>query len=90
MAADKGYVSGPLHERILAHTGVRLVAATRANMQPNPPADAQFIRTHRRLIETLNSQLETMGLQRLRAHTLDGFVLKVQAALLALSCARMI
>ncbi len=35
-------------------------------------------------IETVNSQLESQGLQRLRAHTNEGFDIKVHASLIAL------
>ncbi len=86
VAADKGYISGPLEARVLADFGVRLVVARRKNMLPNTPADDAFIHTHRHTIETLNSQLESMGTQHLRARTLDGFLLKVHASLLALAC----
>lgn len=61
VAADKAYLSAPLAARILAAPGVRLVATRRKNMAPNTPADEIFIRDHRWRIQTLNSQLETMG-----------------------------
>jgi hypothetical protein len=84
VVADKGYNSARAEASILAHTGVRLVVQRRDNMLPNTPADDRLIRQHRRLIETVNSQLEAMGIQRLRARTYDGFLLKVHASLLAL------
>ena len=67
--------------------GVRLVPQRRDNMRPNLWADKLAIREFRKRIETLNSQLEAMGLQRLRARTNAGFELKVHASLLALVCA---
>ncbi len=86
VAADKGYISAPLEARVLADFGVRFVVARRKNMLPNTPADDAFIRTYRHTIEIFNSQLESMGTQHLRARTLDGFLLKVHAALFALAC----
>ena len=85
MAADKGYVSAPLREQILNVCQVTLIAAHRANMTPNPPDEAAFIRQNRRRIETLNSQLEAMGLQHLHARTVDGFFIKVHATLFAVT-----
>ena len=70
---------------ILAETGVRLVPIRRANMQPNTWADRLALRAYRPRTETTNSQLEAMGLQRLRARTNAGFALKVHASLLALA-----
>jgi len=37
------------------------------------------------MIETVNSQLEKMGLQRLHTRTNEGFALKVLASLVALT-----
>lgn len=71
---------------ILADTGVRLVPIRRANMRPNTWADKLDLRALRKRIETTGSQLEAMGLQRLRARTNSGFAIKVQASLLALAC----
>lgn len=41
---------------------------------------------YRHTIETVNNQLEKMGLERLHARTNVGFELMVQAALIALAC----
>ena len=87
VADDKGYISAPLRERLLTYAGITLVAAHRKNMTPLSTAEAAFLRTHRHRIETLNSQLEAMGTQRLHARTVDGFPIKVYASLLALTCA---
>ena len=62
------------------------MAARRANRSPNTPDELAFIRQHRRRIETLFSQLTHMGVQRLRARTLDGFLIKVYASLIAVAC----
>ena len=85
VVADKGYVS--YQDEILAyfHGHVRLIPKYRKNMRGNSQADAQLIREHRSLIETGNSQLEKMGLQRLYARTNEGFALKVLASLVALA-----
>lgn len=85
--ADKAYNSAADEASILADTGVRLVPQRRANMRPNLWADKLAIRECRKRIESLNSQLEAMGVQRLRARTNAGFELKVHASLLALACA---
>lgn len=65
--------------------GVRLVPKYRKNMRGNSPEDAALIRQHRSMIETVNSQLEKMGLQRLHARSNAGIAQKVLASLLALT-----
>ena len=81
---DKAFNSKGDEASILVETGVRLVPIRRANMAPNLWADKVALREHRTRIETSNSQLEAMGLQRLRARTTPGFMLKVHASLVAL------
>ena len=83
--ADKGYISDPDAASILAATGVRLVSARRKNMSPNAWADDYDLAHYRKRIETVNSQLEAMGIQHLHARTSDGFDLKAWASLLALA-----
>ncbi len=68
---------------ILADTAVRLVPLRKANMRPNIWADTLALRTWRRRIEALYSQLEAMGVQRLRARANPGLQLKLHASLLA-------
>jgi IS5 family transposase len=80
---DKGYNAGADEATILADTGVRLVPLRKANMRPNLWADKLALRACRKRIETLYSQLEAMGLERLRARTDPGLELKVHATLLA-------
>jgi hypothetical protein len=82
---DKGYVSAPDADTILAATGVRFVAARRQNMTPNSWADEYDLRLYRKRIETVYSQLEAMGIQHLHARTNSGFDLKAWASLLALA-----
>lgn len=83
--ADKGYIDGKIAASILKATGVRLIARPRKNMRPLDWIDAYELDEFRRRIETINSQLESMGLERLHARTNTGFELKVHASLLALS-----
>jgi hypothetical protein len=90
VAADKGYISNQHEARLLALTGVRLVVARRKNMLPNTPTDDAFIRQHRHTIETANSQLALMGVQRLHVCTSAGLHLKLTASLLALVCAALV
>jgi hypothetical protein len=84
---DKAYNSAKDEASILADTRVRLVPQRKANMQPNSWADRLILRHQRQRVETLNSQLEKMGLQRLHARTNGGFEIKVHASVLALLCA---
>jgi hypothetical protein len=53
-------------------------------MQPHEWADDYDLRLYRKSIETVNSQLESLGLQHLRARTNEGFDIKVHASLIAL------
>jgi hypothetical protein len=85
VVADKGYISDKDQQLSYIHGRVRLVPKQRRNMSGNTVEDAALIRAHRSRIETVNSQLEKMGLQRLHARTNPGFALKVLASLLALT-----
>ncbi len=80
---DKAYNAGDDEASIAADSGVRLVPIRKANMAPNAWADKLALRAHRKRIEALFSQLEAMGVQRLRARTNPGLHLKLHAALLA-------
>ena len=84
---DKGYNAAPDEAAILADTGVCLVPIRRANMRPNDWEDKLVLRDYRKRIEALFSQLEAMGVQRLRARTNPGLELKLHAALLAATIA---
>lgn len=83
--ADKGYIDKKTAASILKDTGVRLIAKPRKNMRPLDWIDEYELDEYRRRIETINSQLESMGLERLHARTNTGFEIKVHASLLALS-----
>ena len=89
MYGDKGYISAEDAATILAETGVRLIAARRTNMQPNEWPDEMNLKRYRKPIETVNSQMEKMELQHLHARTNEGFEIKVQASLFALSLANL-
>jgi len=87
--ADKAYNSAPYEASILADTGTRLVPAHKATMAPNSQAEQAGLRSFRSFrsaIETVNSQLESMGLRHLHARSDAGRELKVHASLLALTC----
>ncbi len=85
IVADKGYISYKDETLAYLNGDVRLIPKYRKNMRGNSPEDAALIREHRFMIETVNSQLEKMGLQRLHARTNEGFALKVLASLVALA-----
>jgi len=82
---DKGYISDLDAASIFAASGVRLVSMRRTNMAPNTWADDYDLAHYRKRIETVNSQLEAMGMQHLHARTHLGFELKAWASLLALA-----
>jgi hypothetical protein len=84
---DKAFNSADDEATIFAALGVRLVPVRKANMQPHAWfLDELELREYRHTVETVNSQLESMGVERLRARTNQGFDLKVHASLIALAC----
>src|SRR5713226_1039168 len=68
---DKGYVGAPEAQSILDTGGVRLISQPRDNMQPLAWWDECELRLYRHTIETVNSQFEKMGVERLYARTTD-------------------
>ena len=87
---DKAYNSASDEARMLNETGVRLIPVRRANMQPHAWfVDDLELHDYRHTIETVNSQCEKMGLERLYARTNPGFELKVLASIIALACTNM-
>ncbi len=88
MYGDKAYNSADDEATLEGETGVRLVPIRKANMEPNPIDERVGLRTHRKKIEGAYSQLEAWGMQRLRARTNEGCMLKVWASLFALGCVR--
>ncbi|MBZ0298370.1 MAG: IS982 family transposase [Anaerolineae bacterium] len=90
VVADKGYISDQDQQLSYIHSSVRLIPKQRRNMRGNSREDAHLIRQHRSMIETVNSQLEKMGVQRLHARTAPGFMLKLLSSLTALSFAHVL
>jgi Transposase DDE domain len=87
---DKAYNSAPDEASMLEDSGVRLIPVRRANMQPHAWfLDEIELHDYRHTIETVNSQCEKMGLERLYARTNPGFELKVLASIIALACTNM-
>ena len=88
--ADKAYNSKNDEITLLAETGVKLIPARRKNMsEQNTLTEFFGLQRYRKSIETVNSQLESMGTQRLKARTNQGFFIKVQASLLAIVLAKL-
>lgn len=83
--ADKGYNCLEEEGTILADSGVELLPIRRKNMQNHPWSVREELGEYRKTIETANSQLEKMGLERLYARSKAGFDIKVGANLLALA-----
>lgn len=80
---DKGYNSDD-GEKFLALEGLRLLPIRKVNMQPHPWWDEWELEAVRTSIETRNSQLESMGIESLKARTNTGLDIKVHASLIAL------
>lgn len=87
---DKGYNSSDDELKLLEETGVKLVPARRKNMkQQNTLSEFFALQRYRHTVETVNSQLESMGVQHLKARTNEGFFIKVHASLFALICSNL-
>jgi hypothetical protein len=84
---DKGYISQVV-ATILQHEHLHLLTHRRSNMQALDWDAALLLKWHRKTIEVVNTQLESFGVQRLRARTNAGFDLKVHATMLALAFTR--
>lgn len=80
---DKGYNAKSDEASIWEESEVQFVPVRRANMTPNPLDERVLLRIYRKAIESVNSQLERMGVERLYARTNAGFELKLHASLLA-------
>jgi hypothetical protein len=84
--ADGAYLSKQESTWIKQDRHITLVVQRHARLKVANTADERaWLRQFRRRIETAHSRLEAMGIQRLRAVTLDGFLLKVIASLFALA-----
>jgi hypothetical protein len=84
--ADKGYNSADDEAWIVGETGIRLIPRRRENMEPNTLAEWFGLRRYRGRVETVGSQLEAWGAQRLHARTHEGWLCKVLASVFALFC----
>jgi hypothetical protein len=83
---DKAFNSLADETSMVEETGVRLIPIRKANMEPHAWfLDELELREYRHTIETANSQLEKMGIERLHARTNPGLDLKVHASLIALT-----
>jgi len=83
--ADKAYNSAD-DEQWQALDGVRLIPIRKKNMQPHAWADEYDLGLYRKRIESVNSQLESMGVEHLKARTHAGLEIKLHASLLAVFC----
>lgn len=83
--ADKAFNSKATEAALLEHGDIHLVPVRRDDMKPNTFEEWCDLRWYRPSIETVNSQLEKMGLQRLHARTNQGLAIKVLASILALA-----
>lgn len=81
---DKAY-NDATAEQILADDDLSLIPIRRKNMKNQHGwAEEYDLRLYRHGIETVNSQLDSMAINRLRARTNEGFFIKVHASLIAL------
>ena len=83
---DKRYNSEGDEETIVKERGVMIVPVRKKNMKPNEWIDELRLKKYRKSIETVNSQMEKMGIAHLHARTNEGFEIKVHASLMALAC----
>jgi hypothetical protein len=83
LLGDKGYNAEADEATIWEEVRVKFVPIRRDNMAPNTLEERVMLRKHRKAVESVNSQLERMGVERLYARTNLGFELKVWASLAA-------
>jgi len=81
---DKAYNSAADEASLRRDTGVVLVPIRRANMTPNSWAERVCLAEYRHSVETVNSQAEKMGLERLHVRSTAGLEIKVAASVVAL------
>lgn len=82
---DKRYLSASDAVAILKTCGVRVTAQPRDNMESLDWAGEFDPRLYRHGIETVNSQLEKMGIERLYMRSTPDCMLKVHASMFALA-----
>jgi hypothetical protein len=82
---DAAYVSRKEQQLAWDAGRIYLIAQHHQHMRPNLPEEQALLSRYRKQIETAHSQLEKMGVQRLHVRSLSGLVLKLLAALFALT-----
>lgn len=87
VVADKGYICDRDWGLAYYYSDVTIHTEYRNNMGGKPNL---LVKQHHKTIETVFSQLEKMGIQRLHTRTLNGFYLKVMASLSALAFTNLI
>jgi IS5 family transposase len=83
---DKAYNSAATEATLAQEQGIALIPRRRANMVANTLGEWYGLREYRGRVETVNSQLEAWGTQRLHARTHEGWLCKVVASVFALLC----
>jgi hypothetical protein len=90
MFGDKAESSAVDGATMLGETKGRLIRVWRANMHPHAwSLDEIELHDYQHTIETVTSQCEKMGLERVYARTNPRFELKVLASMIALLCTNM-
>ncbi len=85
LLGDKGYNAEADEATIWEEVRVKFVPIRKDNMEPNTLEERVMLRKHRKSVESVNSQLERMGVERLYARTNVGFELKVHSSLVAVT-----
>ena len=85
LIADKGYTSAEFETR-LAHHGIELIRPARRDERPR--RGAPQLKPMRQIVESINATLKTkLSLERHRAHSRQGVLVRVLQRLLALTAA---
>ncbi len=81
---DKGYISRPLVDRLLAQ-GLALITPKRKNMKkPALPLDDKLLLRKRSIIETINGQLKNISqIERTRHRSVANFLVNLVCGLIA-------
>lgn len=83
---DKAFNSEADEQSIATETGVTLIPYRKKNMhKQNSLSELFALQAFRKRIETVYSQLESMGIQSLKARSNEGFFIKAKASLFALA-----
>lgn len=86
---DRGYLSGPVRERLLGRYGISLHTPSRQNQKRREPkAERRLLNGWRQIVEVVNCILKTtLDVERTLAKTLAGLVTRVTAKVAALTLA---